>query len=251
MEIFNEIYHYRKKWGTINGLKILLRFKTNRLSGIRLPHNPYPVHLRPGTSDIPTFYQVYWHEEYNIPLPFQPEFIIDAGANIGLAAIWYAQHYPNAQIISVEPEQSNFDQMLINTKLCRNVVCLKAAIDPVNDGTLNILDSGEGNWAFTTGRSVDENSRLVDQVRTRSLDSIMSEFGRDIIDILKIDIEGAEKELFETGFEKWLPRSRCVVIETHDRIKKGCSEAVEKAISKFSFERTERGENVVFLNREL
>jgi hypothetical protein len=63
--------------------------------------------------------------------------------------------------------------------------------------------------------------------------SLMREFGIDTIDLLKLDIEGAEKELFGAATEEWLPRVRNILIETHERIYPGSDTAVRSALSDF------------------
>jgi hypothetical protein len=68
------------------------------------------------------------------------------------------------------------------------------------------------------------------------------------IDILKLDIEGSEKEVFETGYEHWLPKINILIIELHDKMKKGCSRAVFNAISKYDFSFDIKGENIIFTN---
>ena len=66
--------------------------------------------------------------------------------------------------------------------------------------------------------------------------------------MLKIDIEGAEKELFaDDNVQKWLPRVNVIAIELHDRMKHGCSYAFFKAISKHKWYFSLRGENLIFI----
>jgi hypothetical protein len=73
-------------------------------------------------------------------------------------------------------------------------------------------------------------------IEAKSLVDIMSLNGFDSIDFLKIDIEGAEKILFEApNVLDWLLKCRVVSCELHDRMLPGCSEAVYKAVSKAGF----------------
>jgi len=67
---------------------------------------------------------------------------------------------------------------------------------------------------------------------------------------LKLDIEGAEKNVFEKKFEQWLPRVKILVIEFHDRMVEGCSSTVLKALSNYSFRSEIKGENTIFYNKE-
>ena len=67
----------------------------------------------------------------------------------------------------------------------------------------------------------------------------------------KMDIEGSEREVFSIDAEHWLPITKCIIIELHDRMKDGCSTAVFKALSQFNFECTIKGENLVFINKDL
>jgi hypothetical protein len=53
-----------------------------------------PVHIRVGTSDVPLYHEILVREQYSIDLPFTPRTITDAGANIGLASIYYAHRFP-------------------------------------------------------------------------------------------------------------------------------------------------------------
>ena len=58
----------------------------------------------------------------------------------------------------------------------------------------------------------------------------MEMYGIEKIDVLKIDIEGSEKEVFELGAETWLPKVKTMVLELHDRVKKGCTAALVNAL---------------------
>jgi Methyltransferase FkbM domain len=79
----------------------------------------------------------------------------------------------------------------------------------------------------------------------------MKERNWDTIDILKLDIEGAEKKVFESGYEQWLPKVKVLIVELHDRMRSGCSETVFKAVSQYSFSNEIRGENHIFFNKDL
>jgi len=76
---------------------------TGRPPGIR-----HPVHLRVWTTDTSTYAEVLLRGEYAFDLPFSPRIILDAGANIGMASIYFTHRYPEARIIAVEAEASNF-----------------------------------------------------------------------------------------------------------------------------------------------
>src|SRR4051812_20342978 len=98
-----------KKYG-FSGLYFICLNKLNALHllcgtmSIKFPNIRHRVYLRCGTSDFLLFRNIFIQGEYNIHLPFQPATIIDAGANIGLAAIKFANDYPSAKIVCVEPE---------------------------------------------------------------------------------------------------------------------------------------------------
>jgi hypothetical protein len=84
-----------------------------------------------------------------------------------------------------------------------------------------------------------------------SIATIMQEQEWEHIDLLKIDIEGSEKEVFESNYENWLPSTKSIVIELHDQMKKGCSRSVFAAISKYNFSFSFSDENLVFINEDL
>lgn len=195
------------------------------------PSSDHPrMTLRAGTSDIATFVQVFREREYSLPLRGQVRTIIDAGANVGLSSLYFATRFPQARIIAIEPEPANFELLRANIVNHRLIAPVWAAL-AAEDGEVRIVDPGQGNWAFRTWGHGPEGATGV-AVPALSLDSILGHFGLDHVDVLKMDIEGAEKEVLE-HCAPWIDRIGVLVVELHDRFRPGCSAAFAGATRGF------------------
>jgi len=53
----------------------------------------FPFSLRVPSSDIPTYRQVFINHDYDFLVETQPKVIVDAGENIGLASVYFANKY--------------------------------------------------------------------------------------------------------------------------------------------------------------
>jgi len=247
MKSILELLRFVKRFGLNHGLHTFFQIKSSKMDKIRLPENAYPLALRPDTSDLKTFYQIFWWREYDFPVDADPKIIIDAGANIGLASIYFANRFPNAQIIAIEPEASNFELLIQNTKYYTNVQCYQIALSNKSGQSLTVKDNGIGHWGFSVESASNKvpNNQTISSI---SLNQIMEQQQLQKLDLVKIDIEGHELELFETNTASWLPKTHQLVIETHDAFKRGCSKSVFKAVSAFNFSFSMRGENLIFTN---
>lgn len=203
--------------------------------------------IRRGTSDHYVFRDIFLFGEFKLPVDIDPDFIIDAGAYTGLSALYYSKTYPNAKIIAVEPESSNFKVLNQNTVDNSNIECIQAGLWSEN-ALLKIADVKKEKWAFTLER-VKEGEEY--DIRSVTVSKLLEDSDFDRIDILKIDIEGAEKELFSTNSKKWLNKVNIIVLELHDRMRKGCSEAVYNAIDKSIWREWSKGEKVIFVRKNL
>ena len=77
--------------------------------------------------------------------------------------------------------------------------------------------------------------------------------GWNTVDLLKIDIEGAEKELFEhPSHRDWLGRFRILVVKLHDWLKPRCSMAFFRTIASLEeVEKSLSGENMIIVNKRV
>jgi len=74
-----------------------------------------------------TFEKIFLDREYDLSfLNLDPKVIIDGGSNVGYASVFFANRYPDARIISVEPEASNFRLLVKNTRSYPNVTRIRA-----------------------------------------------------------------------------------------------------------------------------
>lgn len=209
------------------------------------------VYVRANTSDMECLRKIFVDQEYRLPEEFhlagmslRPRLIVDAGANIGMATLYFAHLFPGAHIYAIEPEEHNFELLCRNCVGIENLTLKKAALWP-SSTKLRISDASAGDWAFSVQPSMDSNG--VDAI---TIPQILASTGAGQIDLLKLDIEGAERELFSDDCESWLPSVRMIVIELHDRYKKGCSEAFYSQIVRRGFIQEIRGENIfVLLNQ--
>jgi len=202
--------------------------------------------IRPNTSDHYVFRDIFLFKEFKLPIDINPKLIIDTGAYIGLSSLYYTSRFPDAQIISIEPEASNYEILQQNTELHPNIKRINAAIWSKNT-LLKITDSHSEKWAFTVAETHESDANGIKAV---TLDEILSNSGADQVDILKIDIEGSEKEIFSKNSENWLKKVKIIVLELHDRLIPGCSDAVYRVMKKEEWQEYKKGEKVIFIRRE-
>lgn len=216
------------------------KLTNNRNHEISLKGIPHPVTVSNLLVDMYTLLQVFYGKEYDIRLEEEPEYIIDCGANIGLASVWFANKFPNTRIIAVEPDAGNFSYLKKNTRHYENVKCLQKAIwsKPV---LMEVTDPGRGNWGYQT-KEVAVSDHGVEGI---TIDQIMEEYEIPEIDFLKIDIEGAEKELFLHHYENWITRVKVIAVELHDFFDPSISPAFFNTISKYHFQVSQLGENTI------
>jgi FkbM family methyltransferase len=217
-------------------------FGRPRLLKTRSHRSEFPVYLRIDTSDFCAFYDILISKsrQYELEDPsFSPQTIVDVGAHIGIASILFARRYPLSRIIAVEPEPSNFALLLKNIAPYKNIQPICAALwkeaGEVSLGSSTVHPKG----AF----QITKNGRT--RVRAVSIDALMREADIQSIDLLKIDIEGSEKEVFDSC--NWISRVRIIAIELHDRIEPGCRHTVEAATR--DFHSKARGEITFFVRQ--
>lgn len=200
------------------------------------------VIVRLGTSDMQCVEKIFLSEEYRAPFPIQPEVIVDAGANIGMATLFFAHQFPSACIVAIEPEESNFRVLSENCAGLKNVSLLKGALWSTST-PMTIADRNAEAWAFSVVETTMADS-AEDRIKGISVPDILKMFKFDRIDLLKLDIEGAERELFSVGVEEWIEKVSVIVIELHDRYVSGCAEAFYSALASRRFTQEIKGENV-------
>jgi FkbM family methyltransferase len=123
--------------------------------------------------------------------------IFDVGANVGQSAQTYRRLYPQAEIWSFEPFPSTYKD------LCRSVSDPKfhpvelALSDRIATTELNI--GAESITNSFLRRSSDSGETV--EVQTDTIDHFCWERGISTIDILKVDVEGAEERVFKGARE--------------------------------------------------
>ena len=239
IKAYSDLFGWKGLW-TISSFRL---FGVPKEITVQPPVARYPIHLRTRTSDVSVYKDVLLGGEYELGLgDFVPNVILDIGANVGMAAIYYANRYPSAKIIAVEPEASNYGVLQKNVASYPNIITVNAALWN-KDGQISLgpIAMESEKWAFT----VRDGSGT--PVRAMTMSTLMSETGVDSVDLLKMDVEGAEIEVFE--IHDWIATVKVIVVELHDRMRPGCSSAVTTAARGFS--RWNRGEMTFFARPEL
>lgn len=199
-----------------------------------------PLFLRAGTSDISVFESIFVWRQYDISFDSTPQTILDCGGNIGLSVFWFATRFPNAKIVVVEPDPENYKLLLRNTKAFQNLNTLQAGVWS-HDCFVRLKQEGVNSDAFSF-----EPCNPSDSGATQAfgLATIAGRFNLPTLDLLKVDIEGAEEELFTTHFELWLPLAGTIVVECHTPEIRA---AVSRTLSQPEWGVSQCGENDVFV----
>ena len=243
---------FLSRFGAVKGTDVLLRTIAAKMLPrgtkvpVSLPQLRGSLILRSRTSDVKVFYQVFVDREHDVHWPnAEIKTIVDAGANAGYSSVFFASAFPSATVIAIEPEESNYQQLVENAGPYRNIIPVNAALMN-GPGRVSIADSAAEEWAFR----VDGAKAGLAQVEAVGISQLLQRYGLSHIDLLKVDVEGSEIEIFDEHSDAWLDQVDNIMIELHDYLRPGCEAAVSKAIGHKGFSRSSRGEFALFSRRD-
>jgi FkbM family methyltransferase len=167
--------------------------------------------------------------------------ILDCGANIGVETLRFRLHHHHAEIIAVEADPDNFALLAQNCRDSTRISALHGAVWS-KDAELYLHRSPDGNPESSAVDAVP--SECI--VPSYSIESLRTLRGWPEIDILKLDIEGAEFELF-SGNTNWLEKVNCLVFEVPDSDKPGTLQLIFKKLHNQKWNGMAIGENLVLL----
>lgn len=175
---------------------------------LKLANAPNATALRTQAGDVTILYEIFWQQTYDLSQLRNSAFrtIVDVGANVGLAALFFLEKFPVARLICVEPEPANF-QLLQHNLRGTPAVALQAALS-ATDGTVKIDSSPQ---AYNAKVSADTGTTEVTAV---SMATLLKSQGLAWVDLLKIDIEDYEQQVF-AGTASWLAQVGVLLIEIH------------------------------------
>jgi FkbM family methyltransferase len=186
------MFHYIKRYLRTVGILGLLRALGEKTTGstglfsLNRKGIAFPIYLRLNSSDVPTYEDLSTNRDNDFSVLQPPTTTVDAGANIGLAAIHFANRWPDAGIIAIEPETSNFNLLKKNVAPYGNVHPVNAALWN-RTGEIDMIDTGFGYWAFMTqapDASMPPKGQPAPKIRAITMDAVIDEFRLDKIDIL-------------------------------------------------------------------
>lgn len=200
---------------------------------VSLGKNRFSVRIRAGTKDLHTIRENFEKQPYRLSkcvwMPrhrfVEEEYeriaktgarplIIDAGANLGASALYFAYRYPRAHILAVEPEAECFKLLTYNTKEHAQIECIHGAVASQN-GVAVVYDPGRSTDAYRAAVDGPLLGKRLGQVKAYSIPHLLQSSPVDPPLFLKIDIEGGEADLF-SGDTSWVDDFPVIAIELHD-----------------------------------
>jgi FkbM family methyltransferase len=221
---------------------------------VRLKNVTQPVWMRPGVSDWIVMERIFLDREYD-PISQRHDaamdqlqsllvaqgkrpLIIDCGANIGMSSVWLTERFPDATIISLEPEAANFEILSRTAKNFPNIIPMNVAISD-RMSCVTLTNDGDTPWAWKTEETEEGGVTAVTIPYLVGLDHHYA------LMAVKVDIEGFEVNLFRDGAE-WVDGLPLLVFEMHDWMlpDSGSGHSFFSALSRHRRDYLVRGENV-------
>ena len=186
------------------------------------------IFLRPGTSDLSIFREIFVNRQYDfaefsvshlikqrydqLQARGRRPLIVDAGANIGLASIFLARHFPEADFELIEADEANAAVARENIAHCKRMRLHNRALWHEHT-QLSIFPSDDFSTLRVKADKASAGAKLVDTI---TMADIVGDRSEDLL-IVKMDIEGAEREVLSRNND-WLKANPVIMIEPHDGV---------------------------------
>jgi FkbM family methyltransferase len=187
-----------------------------------------------ASSDINVFNELFIKREYASLQSLESiSQVLDLGANVGYSSAIFLNFFPGARVVAVEPDERNFEMCCINLKPYGDRVLLLHGAVWSRCGRLSLSRGTFGDGREWATQVVEPAEDRVGDVQAWDVCALIHQAGGGQVDLLKVDIEGAELEVFGKTAQTWLPRVRNICIELHG---KDCEEIFFDALAGFDYE---------------
>lgn len=257
-----KIYHIRglaRAVGFVAAAALLIRRSLRLKQPVTARADGHCIFVRPTDSDLFVMSQIFGWREYDIGAkPRQAlnqlaaiwrkqgdiPVIVDAGANVGYSALYFADSFPDALVLAVEPDGVTIEALKRNCAGNERIVPVHAALWSHEKGVNLRSADALGSWS----RSVEEGG----STPSRRLDLLLAEIPRARLLLIKLDIEGAEREVCSSAQES-MHTVPCILIEPHDFKFPGasCLAPLYSALAGRKIDTLLRGENMLLLDSTL
>lgn len=200
--------------------------------GLRLPPRTFRLVLDGNVYEVDaarrdlTPYPAVWIEKEYEPderfVPGPDGVVVDIGAQVGFLSTYAARAAPEGRILAIEPDPTSFRKLVagIRANGLDNVKPIQCAISD-REGMIEFVSAARSvDSRLLPGSQVgrrlaSEPGAVTSPVRCTTLDHLLRQENVNAVDLLKIDVEGAELAILQSAVET-LPRVRAVVVEVHD-----------------------------------
>lgn len=213
-------------------IKILVRSRSLRFTADMVRQSPTSslarlrwsgrdVFYRSGTADPFVLYQVLLRSgkkaEYYVPPGLRPETILDIGSNIGASILYFHRQFPDAKIFGFEPHPDTFRILQENVAHLPGVTIFNYGLGATHQRIATRADQVNFGAFNTRGHFKDRGHPAATvECEVRRLDDVLREIRITQVDLIKIDCEGAEADVFSTLPDEILNDCQWIVGEFHD-----------------------------------
>ena len=184
---------------------------------VRFAGRKLDLTIRQGTTDADLIDMILCSDSvYRLPPAVQPQVIFDVGANIGIAAVYYAAVYPEADIYCFEPLPANIELLHANTR--GNSGRIRVFEHGLSDiaGSFEYHMSGNGrSYGGGTFSGIGDDPTRALTLPIASVADALAETGVDQVDVFKIDTEGSEWPILRGVPDQMRPHVQAYIGELH------------------------------------
>jgi FkbM family methyltransferase len=221
----------RRLAGVGAALELVLRLALRQpVVPVRLRGLPHPLLMRREGSDRYVLREIFVERELEVTTGRPVRTVLDGGAYVGYSTAFLALRYPDARVVAVEPDPENFALLQQNTRGFENVRVVRAALwDEARP--LGLENPGDPSW----GRRVTDRASGHGEVDGLTIPVLLAQHGFARVDLLKLDVEGAEERLLGEEADDWLVEVDTAIIEAHGPAGEA---AVHRVATELGFERS-------------
>jgi FkbM family methyltransferase len=193
-------------------------------------------------ADVAVLREVFTQNSYDTTC-VDPKIVVDLGSHVGSSVLFFTRRFPAARVLAVEADPRNYRKLVRNVGHLPQVTALNLAVSDKTGDTEMFSAGGLDSWKSSTVGEATPFSTVV-RVQADTLDSILKRSNITEVDLLKIDVEGAEMQVLR-AFDG-LSRVRRIVGEAHPDLMGGTMDDLRRVLDGFDVEIAEGGGNRLF-----